>query len=61
MQDDGEIGKTVLVNVLLHAPQQLTQYLGAHQLGLFINGGVAKPVAIRTIDVASCRHFDKQL
>src|SRR5262245_45157248 len=61
MQDNGQIAQIMFANVLFDARQQLTQHRSAHQLGLVVDGGVAKPVAIRTIDVAARGNLDQQL
>ena len=53
MQDDGKIGEAVFGDVLFNAPQQLLQHLRAHQLGLLVDGGVAKPVTIGAVNVAA--------
>jgi hypothetical protein len=37
------------------------QHVGAHELGLVIDGRVAEPVAVGAIDVASRCNFNKQL
>ena len=48
-------------DVLLDTLQQLLQHLGAHQLGLVINGRVAEPVTIVAVDVASRCNLYQQL
>ena len=60
-QDDGKIDQGMLEDVLLDTLQQSLQHLGAHQLGLVINGRVAEPVTIRAVDVASGCNLNKQL
>src|SRR6202000_3005430 len=61
MQDDREVDQRVFDDMLLDAPQQLLQHTFAHLLGLVIDGGVAKPVAIGAVDVASRRDLDQHL
>ena len=61
MQDDREFDQMVLGDMLLDALQQLLQHLGAHQLGLVVDGCVTKPVAIGAIDVAPRCHLDQHL
>src|SRR6185437_15853999 len=61
MQDDREFNQMVLGDMLLDALQQLLQHLGAHQLGLVVDGCVTKPVAIGAIDVAPRCDLDQHL
>ena len=48
-------------DVLLDTLQQSLEHLGAHQLGLVIDGRVAEPVTIIAVDVASGCNLHQQL
>jgi hypothetical protein len=61
MQDDGKINQGILGDMLLDALQQLVQHLGAHELGLVVNGRVTEPVTIGAVNVASRRNLHQQL
>jgi len=61
VQDDREIDRFMFGDVFFNAPEQLLQHIRAHQFGLAVNGGVAKPIAIRAVNVASRRNLDQQL
>src|SRR6516164_1427932 len=61
MQNEGKFSKREPDDVLFDAPKQLTQNFVAHQLGLVIDRGVAEPIAIGAIDIASRSDLYKEL
>jgi hypothetical protein len=59
VKNNGEIGEDVFGDMLFDALQQLPQHLRAHQLGLLVDGGVAKPVTIGAVDIAARSNLDQ--
>ena len=61
VQDNGKIGQGMFGDVFLDALQQPVQHIGVHELRLVINGGIAEPVTIGAVDVASRCNLHKHL
>src|SRR5215472_4935935 len=61
MQNKGKFSEREPDDMFFDAPKQLMPNFVAHQLWLVINRGVAEPIAIGAIDVASRSYLYKEL
>ena len=59
MKDNGEIGEGRVRRHALLCAATVPQHLRAHQLGLLVDGGVAKPVTIGAVDIAARGNLDQ--